>query len=259
MGTPSLPAELWRLIASDPCLFKADLARLCTASFHFLHVVRPLLYRTIHLKAVGWKSNSAAALALLAKDKSLARCVVELRLSRRIVSDVEDFLESLVDLLNLPCLVNVDALANMTSLKRIEFSDNVFRNGVEQGEFAGTLADIPLEQLTYQSSGPQEISYGSSRALPGDELKGIGNLKKLVWDDRRDSCAFPYTLVVCFSTECHIFFCLSFTHSMVCASFQHISPHPTAPCIHTESHRPQTNVGHSFTLQNHAPNTLFPI
>jgi hypothetical protein len=192
METPSLPAELWILIASNPCLFKADLARLCTASFHLLNIVRPLLYRTLHLEAIDHESNSATVLALLAKDKSLARCVVELTLSRRLT-----FRDLLDDLRDLPRLVNVNALANMISLKRIALSNYVFRNRWEQNTFARLLVDIPLEELTYRSSGPlRQVSYSGLRGLPGDRFKGFGNVKKLVWLDREDCCALLHTLAL---------------------------------------------------------------
>jgi hypothetical protein len=82
MGMPSLPAELWRLIVFDPCLCKSDLAHLSAVSFHLLHFLRPLLYRNVHLQATGRESNSTAALALLATDKSLAKYVIELNISR---------------------------------------------------------------------------------------------------------------------------------------------------------------------------------
>jgi hypothetical protein len=62
---------------------------------------------------------------------------------------------------DLPCLINVGTLANMTSLKRIKFSGNVFRNELEQNEFAHTLAGILLKQLTC-------LSY---LQFPGDQLE----------------------------------------------------------------------------------------
>ena len=187
MGTPSLPPELWILIASDPCLFKADLARLCAASSHLLNVVRPLLYRAVHLEAVDYEFSSAETLVLLAKDKSLAKCVVELTISRRLKSD-----HCLNYLQNLPCLVHVDALANMISLKHITLSDHIFRNAVEQSEFARALACIPLEQFSYLGSGPLgQFAFGASNTgPPGDQFEGIGNLKKLVWVDNRGFSLF---------------------------------------------------------------------
>jgi hypothetical protein len=173
MVMPSLPAELWRLIASDPCLFKWDLAHLSASSFHLLHVIRPFLYHTVHIKAVNREFRLAETLVLLANNNSLAECVVELELSRQVTSPQYFIIE------DLPCLINVGALANMTSLKRIKISGNVFRNEVEQNEFARSLAGIPLEQLTCLSC---------SR-FPGDQLEGIGNLKKIFWINS-NGCAF---------------------------------------------------------------------
>jgi hypothetical protein len=103
----------------------------------------PAPSRSVYGHAISTRNReckSAAVLPLLAEDKSLAKYVVELTLSRHITYDLAN------DLQNLPCLVNVSALANIVSPKRIRLSDCVFRSGVEHAQ---ALAGISLKRFTF--------------------------------------------------------------------------------------------------------------
>jgi hypothetical protein len=170
-STPSvslLPTELWILVASY--LSKPDLAHMSIASSRLLSIIRPLLYYDVEVKAEGHKSNASVILSLLAQNKSLARWVVKLKLIRVVAGYVPDR-----ELEDLPTLIDLDVLTNLSSLRGITLHGPVFRNALEQSEFGRVLAvgsGIPLEELVYVGKG----------TLPGAQLGGIGRLKTIVWE-----------------------------------------------------------------------------
>lgn len=177
MPQSSLPSELWMQIASGISI-PNDLAHLCVTSSRFLHIVRPYLYRNVKIKVVGPQSNASHVLELLAHDKPLAKCVIELTLERcqppgqKYVPDDDPQSQ--------PSLINLDALANMVSLKHVTLYGPVFRNAHEQNEFGCVLApgsNISLEELTYVANNEEE-------EFPTDRIGDIGGLKKLYWNDR---------------------------------------------------------------------------
>lgn len=170
--SPTLPPELWLLVVASLSL--PDLARLSLTSSHLLHIIRPGLYRIVSLKTGVHDINPSHTLALLARNKELAKCVVELRLTRNIpllANSAPNTRYSLVD---------QDALVNLRSLKRIVICGRVFRTVFEQNSFGRLLAGIQLEELTY-------IAHNDAEQWPGDHLEGIRNLKKIVWDTK-DGC-----------------------------------------------------------------------
>jgi hypothetical protein len=170
----ALPPELWQLIAAS--LSRSDLANLSRTSFRFLHIVRPTLYRTVSLTTGIRETDPMPALALLARDKELAKSVVELKLYRQlpITDSVPRKIHS---------LINPDALANLVSLRHIAIRGSVFLTSHEQHEFGRVLAGVPLEGLTYSA-------YDFTEKWPSNEMGGIRDLKKLVWETQNRSTYF---------------------------------------------------------------------
>jgi hypothetical protein len=136
-----------------------------------LHIIRPILYRKIEVKAIGYHSNASGVLQLLARDKPLARCVIELKLEQCLLPG-EKFLDEGPPR---PRLIYLGALANMVSLKRIILYGSIFLSEFEQIEFARALAPglgIELEELIYAAD-------SRNRGFPDIRLGDIGGLKKL--------------------------------------------------------------------------------
>jgi hypothetical protein len=71
--------------------------------------------------------------------------------------------------------VNANALVNLLSLKRIAIRGSVFSTAIELNEFGRALSGLSVEEFTY-------IGYYAIREWPGDEVEGISDLKKIVWD-----------------------------------------------------------------------------
>jgi hypothetical protein len=117
-------------------------------------------------------TDPSYALALLARDKELAKCVIELELDRKPPSDSTPNTTH--------SLISPDALANLLSLNRILIRGRVFLTAFEQHEFGRVLAGIPLKEFTYSG-------YNSAEKWPGDEVGGICDLKKIVWETRNGS------------------------------------------------------------------------
>jgi hypothetical protein len=176
MPPSSLPSELWLLVASGLSSTN-DLAHLCNTSSRLLRIVRPFLYRIVEIQAAGHQSNASDTLALLAHDKSLAKCVVELIIERCPPPGQEHFPDD-DDPQTRPNLINVDALKSMVSLKHVALYGPVFRNAHEQNEFGRVFSPesgIPLEKLTYVADNEEEV-------LPADRIGDMGSLKKLYWN-----------------------------------------------------------------------------
>jgi hypothetical protein len=188
----SLPSELWIIIASDLSTTN-DLAHLGITCSRIFHIVRPFLYRNVVIEADGHQSNASHVLALLAHDKSLAKCVVQLTLKRiqppGYVYDPQ---------ITPPSLINVDALTNMVSLQHVALYGFVFRNAHEQNELGRVLAGIPLAELTYVADDGAVIR---DEGFPTDRIGDIGDLKKLYWDGGDSRCAFISLLT---PVPCHI-------------------------------------------------------
>lgn len=145
----ALPPELWRLIASS--ISPRDSAHLALTCAHISDIVRPLLYRAVRL-CIGMQANSASeTLTLLARDKELARCVVELTLCRDSWHCKEIHDHGIFDSCVAPFLVNLDAIKNMTSLKHLALMGPLFRDNNEQselGQVLGSTLGVLLEQMT---------------------------------------------------------------------------------------------------------------
>jgi hypothetical protein len=154
-----------------------DLAHLCITSSRLLHIVRPYLYRNVEIEASGPQCNASYVLTLLARDKPLAKRVIELTLERRPPPGHEYFPDD-DDPQSRPSLINLDALANMVSLKHVALYGPVFRNAHEQNEFGRVLSprgsDISLEELTY-------VADNEDEEFPADRIGDIGSLKYLYW------------------------------------------------------------------------------
>jgi hypothetical protein len=108
-------------------------------------------------------------LNLLARDKALASAVVQLDIlgRRRGLDDVTG------------AILNLVAIANLTSLQCFRFTGGIFQTKVEECEFWRILASktgIPLEQLTYQPL----IVY-PYRPWYGDRCGDLGGLKIVEW------------------------------------------------------------------------------
>jgi hypothetical protein len=161
----TLAPELWLLIVAS--LSRSDLAHLSTTSSCLLYIVRPILYRAVSVTTGIGDTDPSHTLALLARDKELAKCVVELSLNRQIPLDIAPRA--------VHSLINPDALANLRSLRHIVIRGRVLLTALEQRDFGLVLAGILLEELTY-------VAYDSTEKWPGDELEGIHDLKKIVWE-----------------------------------------------------------------------------
>jgi hypothetical protein len=170
-----------------------DLAHLCITSSRLFHIVRPFLYRSIVIKATGYESDASHVLALLARDKSLAKYVVQLTLERCRPPNETLLMYDIPQIR--PSLVNVDALTNMVSLKHVTLYGPVFRNAHEQNEFGRVLAPgsgISLVELTY-------IAGDDNEDFPADRFGDMGGLKRLYWKGGSLKCAFiaPTSLSHC--------------------------------------------------------------
>lgn len=170
----TLPPELWPLIAHT--LSRPNLASLTLASSRLLYIIRPVLYRAVELETGHREANIPQTLALLARDKELARCVVELSLARIIFGprDSRSYTRQR--------LINLDALRNLVSLQRLTLWGRVFRNTIEQRHFGRVLFGMQLENLTY-------VAINEKEQWPDDHLSGIRDLKKIHWK-ATDKCAF---------------------------------------------------------------------
>lgn len=229
----SLPPELWLLIASN--LSQSDLAYLSLASSQLLHIIRPHLYRSVNLEANPYTSHT---LALLARDKELARCVIELMLSRRsgfgLAANVVPYQE--------PSLVNVAALENLITLKRITLLGRIFCTTVEQSQFGRTLANIPLEEFTC-------IASAKDGPWPSDQLEGIRDLKKFVW--QKDDRAFQVSRLHRTHTSIRLFLFSAYGfiqyNQLQTLTSDLYSCRPVGP-----------NVGHTISLTRNSPYPLLP-
>jgi hypothetical protein len=108
-------------------------------------------------------------LDLLARDKPLASAVVQLDFSSRCDPNPEKRV-----------ILNLVAIANLTSLRRFRFSGGNFRTEAEESQFWRILASnvrIPLEQLTYRPL----VSY-PSRPWYDNQYGGLGSLKIVEWN-----------------------------------------------------------------------------
>jgi hypothetical protein len=144
---------------------RRDLAHLCLISSTFLSIFRPLLYREVVFDG---RRSWIPTLDLLARDKALASTVVQLDFSHRCDPNPE----------RRPIL-NLVAVANLTSLRRFQFSGGIFRTEAEESQFWRILSSkmrIPLEQITYRPcvSNPPRLWYG-------DQYGGLGGLKVVKW------------------------------------------------------------------------------
>jgi hypothetical protein len=143
-----------------------DLVHLCNTSSRLLHIVRPFLFRKVKVKATGDQSNATHVLALLAQDKSLAKRISELTFERCPPPGENPFQDN--DPQTRPSLINVEALANMVSLKRVALYGAVFRNAHEQHEFGRVLAPgsgIPFDELTYVANQSLSSNVCSSSSI----------------------------------------------------------------------------------------------
>jgi hypothetical protein len=157
------------------------------------HIIRPFLYRNVVIEADGHQSNASHVLALLAHDKSLAKCVVQLTLKHiqppGYVYDPQ---------ITPPSLINVDALTNMVSLQHVALYGPVFLNAHEQNEFGRVLAGIPLDELTYIADIGADIG---DEEFPADRMGDMGGLKKLYWGGN-PKCAFISLLTLSSLSHC---------------------------------------------------------
>jgi hypothetical protein len=192
-----------------------DLAHLCITSSRFLRILRPFLYRNVKIKAVGSRSNGTHLFTLLAHDKSLAKCVVELTLER---------FSPPYNRYDRTSLVNPDALVNMVSLKHVVLYGTVFSDVYDQIDFGRALANISLDELTYTADSQDDM-------LPTDRMEDIGGLKKLYWNSRIRQrtciCAIdPHFLITLFN-RCWIRFnrCELLAYVEYFISFRHNDPH----------------------------------
>lgn len=165
----TLPPELWLLVVSQ--LSQLDIACLSSTCRRLQHVIRAILYQSVSLKGEAGDADPSPTLALLARDAELAKCVVELRLDRRFIFATQTLKKGRVR----HCLVNANALVNLLSLKRIAIRGSVFSTAIELNEFGRALSGLSVEEFTY-------IGYYAIREWPGDEVEGISDLKKIVWD-----------------------------------------------------------------------------
>ena len=158
-----LPFDLWLEIASfsEAC----DLAAFSTTSSKFLSIIRPLLYRSVCLCL--WSYSWRSTMDLLARDKMLASVVVELYL---LGPSPEPDMGPHVDL---------DAITNMTSLKRVRIEGAVWSTELEQLEIGRILSaktGTSLEQLTYSAS-----RFHEELEWHPHGFGGLGGLRVIEW------------------------------------------------------------------------------
>ncbi|KAK1229856.1 hypothetical protein PQX77_007074 [Marasmius sp. AFHP31] len=189
MSFVHLPPEIWLRISES--LPRSDAARLCLANHQFLSLIRPLIYHHVSLYQVDriYESNQAdlcdatpkpidATLSLLARDSDLAQRVSGLSLHA----------PSSPYNLAIKSLINLDAMRNMISLRRLELSGPIFHLGDvwvddpkvrEASEtsvaFCEILQGIGLEELVVHHSPGSVIGFSLEQFA---ELRG---LKKVGW------------------------------------------------------------------------------
>ena len=156
-----LPFDVWWELASFSRA--GDLAAFSTTSSKFLSIIRPLFYRSAFLRLGSrhWRP----AMDLLARDKMLASAVVEL------------CLQGTFPRLDVGPPINSDAIANMTSLKRVWIRGAVWSTELEQFEIGRILAaktSTSLEELSYRTV-DSRVEWCSP------EVGGLGGLKVIEW------------------------------------------------------------------------------
>lgn len=183
-----LPTELWLSITAY--LTQSNLAFLSLTCSRLLTITRPLFFRSVFLKASIGNTTVSSTLDLLARDHTLAKSVIELTLFRVIDPNYPPYYYVKKG----PSLVNVDALTNMVSLKRITIVGPIFCNEVEQREFARVLDRSRLRDFNLVGRTDREI-------WPGEGL-GIRGLRKVLWRPM-DECMCVLTELRCGSLIHH--------------------------------------------------------
>jgi hypothetical protein len=176
-----LAPELWIHIASE-AQSNGDLNRLCRTSKYFLHLLRPILYRTIRLRNIRRHKPGGQrrpqyeqeTLELLASNRDLARCVVDIWLW---VQRHEDGW--------LPPYY-MDAIWNMVSLKKLKVEGNClpFRNVAEQKLFLENVSvrQPPLEGFAFIY---WTLYCGDTMDfLEGEQGFPLSNIRNFEWDAR---------------------------------------------------------------------------
>lgn len=165
--TSSLPPEIWFTIIDH--LPRNDQLRISRVSPHLCAVARRIVYRNIELRSdhVAIK----ASLALLARDYSVARNVIQLHIY------------TAASAIQQPAWFNADVLAGMTNLRQLDLTGLPFRTKEDQLRFNTAVAkSLPaLQKLRYYASNPKVvISNWPGTHVPVLHITG---LQEITWID----------------------------------------------------------------------------
>jgi hypothetical protein len=162
-----LAPELWQMVAK--LLGLKDLNSLSRSSSYLLGVIRPILYRAVHLRYQG-PGKSDDTLRLLAYDKELAGHILAFSISAPQAYVAVAATEPPEPI---PTYYS-ESICNMTSLKSLELRGSIFNDMSEQREFVRKLRERerPLEELFVA------VGYVSLPKFPEDDFP-LPNLKSL--------------------------------------------------------------------------------
>ena len=162
----------------------SDLARFSVTSSYFLIVVRPLYYRVLVLKP----RVCAPTWTLLARDEELASSVSELTLD---ACKQRIFIGTGGRTSGPQLFIDLDALANLTSLKRITLIGTVFKTAEEQSNF-GRIVSVKsrrtLKAFTFKISPASD----SPDSWPGVDFGTLADLRTIEWLARTRGITLPY-------------------------------------------------------------------
>ena len=186
-----IPFDVWSIIGSFST--RSDLARFSVTSSYFLSVVRPLFYQVLVLKP----RVCAPTWTLLARDEELASSVSELTLDackHRIFGS-----DDRPSLAGPQLFIDLDALANLTSLKRITLIGTVFKTAEEQSNF-GHIVSVKsrktLKTFTFEISPASD----SPESWPGVDFGTLADLRTIEWFARTRGNSLPYDALTSDST-----------------------------------------------------------
>ncbi|KAF8651373.1 hypothetical protein AX16_004820 [Volvariella volvacea WC 439] len=123
----TLPTDIWADVGAF--LDSRDLSQLCLVASPLYCVLRPTLYRNVHLQS--GKASTASTCALLTRDTRLAASVRGIHLTTNGWASCFS-----PDVTWLP----IPAFRNMVQLRKLEFTNNPFTKREEQVELSETLS-----------------------------------------------------------------------------------------------------------------------
>ncbi|KAL0574884.1 hypothetical protein V5O48_007073 [Marasmius crinis-equi] len=184
MPSVHLPPEIWLRIAEF--LPKHDAVQLCNTSSRFLSTIRPVVYRGLSLSQARDLDTAShyidTTLSLLERDAELAQAVHELSL---LACPAPPSGQKPV---GLSSLISVNAMRNMTGLRRLEIAHSVFHTieTAQVSAFCGAVRNMQaLEELVIQN--PNVWFDDPGIGISATEYAKFQGLKKIEWTSSTNS------------------------------------------------------------------------